>query len=418
MNGQHELALTHLADFLAVGAHAALRYDIDSLLALGDRVRRWPEVSGPATTTAEAHQIAIYDGLAAHLLDWDDVMLGVPNHPGTVIWPALLGAASAQARIVDLTRAFAEGLGVASELSAALGRTHYERGWHATTTIGRMAAAYAAGFARYADPGLAWTAMQLSAVQASGVSDVFGTSVKPLQVGLAAGGAAHAAILAEHFRDVPDVLSPDTALGGILGVQRAPEQRESYSDPAHGDDLRVKAYPCCYYAHAPVLAAIRLHASEGPPDPSAQLVVKVSPGAARVCKVSEPRTVDEARFSIQYLVAAAAEHWADGALGLLDGSLLASNSVADGAKRIVVEVDEGMADMAATVQSPGQAVSLDLAQPDAAMSRQLVREKARQLPEPIRELISECIAEDPAKRQALLDRPASALTTPLNSNRE
>ena len=410
MSERTGIALTHLADFLAVGAHGVLSGNVHRLLSLETPVQSWPsqKLTGSA---AEAYQEAVTNATAAHLLDWDDVMLGVPNHPGTIIWPAILASARPDATVRDACHGFLEGLGVAAELSRILGTEHYASGWHATATIGRMAAAYAAAFTRFGDAELAWTAMQLAAIGASGVTDVFGTTVKPLQVGLAAGGAVHAALLAPGVADMPDVLRPDTNLGRILGVRDVPERvvRGESTDPVAA--LRVKAYPCCFYAHAPVLAAVKLFERAPGLAVGGEIVVKVSAGAARICTVIVPTEVDQARFSIPYLVAAAAESWPDGALGLVDGTILTTASVAANARRVVVEVDDRVGEMAAVVTADGVHVELDLGAADPAMAHQTVRAKAATLPMAFREPILACISSSPELSNALLDGPLSRLRT-------
>jgi len=402
------VALTHLADFLAVGAHGILGGSIEGLLALESPVRSWP-VQKKAESPAEAYQEAVTNAAAAHLLDWDDVMLGVPNHPGTIIWPALLASARPDATVRELCAGFLEGVGVASELSRILGPEHYARGWHATATIGRMAAAYASALTRFASAELAWRAMQLAAIGSSGVTDVFGTAAKPVQVGLAAGGAVHAALLAPGMIGMPDVLAPDTSLGRILGVRELPERAVQYGNDDSLAALRVKAYPCCFYAHAPVLAAIELFDRTTDLASRGDIVVKVNAGAAKICRIVVPTSIDEARFSIPYLVAAAAEPWPDGALGLLDGTILTTPSVAAGAKRVVVEVDTAIGDMAAVVVSDGLRVEVDLRQVGPDVAHRTVRSKAAALPTDFREPILACVSSSPELRNAILDGPISRL---------
>lgn len=407
MSERTTVALTHLADFLTVGAHGILGGSIEGLLALDSPVRSWP-AQKRVQSPAEAYQEAVTNATAAHLLDWDDVMLGVPNHPGTIIWPALLASARPDATVRELCEGFLEGVGVAAELSRILGPEHYARGWHATATIGRMAAAYAAALTRFGSAELAWRAMQLAAIGSSGVTDVFGTAAKPVQVGLAAGGAVHAALLAPGMNDMPDVLAPDTSLGRILGVRELPKRAVQYGSDESLAALRVKAYPCCFYAHAPVLAAVELFDRTADLASRGDIVVKVNAGAAKICKIVVPTSVDEARFSIPYLVAAA-EHWSDGALGLLDGTILTTPSVAAVAKRVVVEVDNRVGDMATVVISGGVRAEVDLRQADPDLAHQTVRAKAATLPTVFREPILACVSTSPELQNAILDGPVSRL---------
>lgn len=405
------VAVTHLADFLVVGAFGLSSSTVTALRDSSRASATWP-ISRTGDSLGDRYEEAFVNALAAHALDWDDVMLGVPNHPGTVIWPALLATAKPSTTIRELAEGFLEGVGMAAELGSALGVEHYRRGWHATATIGRMAAAYAAA-TLYRDNAVAWSAMQLAAIGCSGVSDVFGTSVKPAQVGMAAAGAAQAVHLVESIDDVPDVLLPETKLGRILGVRQAPQRRARYASPAATQALRVKSYPMCYFAHAPVDAA-RQFGAKGFSAPQ-NITVTVSPNAARICDVITPRTINEARFSLPYLVAAAGMTWADGALGLVDSAILSSQRVAATAEKVTVEVNSEFNDMKATVVIDGLKAHVDLEVDGSGTSRRLVAEKARH--ESVRRLLPslliDFIESDGEPSNSVLETPVSSLFAPL-----
>lgn len=406
------VALLHLADFLAVGGQALRVGNVHSLLGQQAPPRSWPQLPD-GQEHGLVYEAAVANATAAHVLDWDDVMLGVPNHPGCVIWPALLASASPEATVRSLCAAFLEGVGVAAELADCVGADHYSQGWHATTTVGRMAAAYAAALVRHDDSTTAWTAMQLAAVTSSGFNDVFGTSVKAIQVGLASGAATHAALLAGTVADMPDVLVPESSLGRILGVQRPPRRRESYVSDAALGRLRIKEYPCCYFAHAPVLAALEIIGA-GATESGQQIVLEVSEGAARVCTVARPSTIEEARFSLPYLVASALEGFTDGALGLIDGSVLSSSIIAKRAEAIEITVDRGLGGMAAAVRAGEMRMAVNLEGPSASVGALSVRSKAESLPSAMRDLIELCVTQEPQLQRAFLDSTASRLFVPTD----
>ena len=413
MSNRMSIGLTHLADFLVVGAFGSQDRSVLSLHLDPEITGTWP-FARRRHTLGGRYEEAFANALAAHVFDWDDVMLGVPSHPGTIIWPTLLASAPQDSTIRVALESFLEGIGMAAELGLVLGIQHYRQGWHATATLGRMAAAYAGGLIRYSDNDAAWAAMQLSSIGSSGVSDVFGTSVKPVQVGMAAAGATEAVHLIECIDDMPEVIVPDSKLGQILGVSRPPRRLNSYDWSATTETLRVKSYPACFYAHAPIQAASRIHEIDFAT--AKKIAVTVSPGAASVCRVATPRSLNEARFSLPYLVAAAGTMGGDETLGLIDGSILTAQAVSEVARKVTIDVDSGFSEMEALVTIDGAEARVDLDLHRPGVSRGLVANKARHAS--VRTLLAPFIAEfllsKDGSTAGLLDLPLSSLFVPTS----
>src|SRR5690606_27852074 len=123
------LAGRHAPAVRAVGDWAAAEPSRGDAVVWGSPVRRG------------AGQAALLNGTAGHALDFDDACPTMPLHPGTVLWPAILAVADRRTdpdrvvRAVDVGNAVLRAIGEALPMAA-----HYERGWHATSTIGRLAA--------------------------------------------------------------------------------------------------------------------------------------------------------------------------------------------------------------------------------------------------------------------------------------
>src|SRR5712692_7025528 len=88
---------------------------------------------------------ALANGAAGHAHDFDDTNFALLGHPSVPLLAAAL--ATGEAEMADgATVALAYVIGF--EISAAMGRAlnpaHYERGWHATTSIGTLGCAAAA----------------------------------------------------------------------------------------------------------------------------------------------------------------------------------------------------------------------------------------------------------------------------------
>src|SRR6185295_6142765 len=87
---------------------------------------------------------ALANGTAAHALDFDDHEdLGF-THPSAVLVPALLALGEERgasgASVID---GYVAGYEAIARVGAPMIRDHYERGWHATSTIGAIGAAAA-----------------------------------------------------------------------------------------------------------------------------------------------------------------------------------------------------------------------------------------------------------------------------------
>src|ERR671938_575886 len=131
-----------------------------------------PEVLFERATRAgtAAAQAALLNGTAGHALDFDDVADEIKGHPSVVLVPALLAVAEANANSGrELLEAYIVGFEVACAVARGLPvESHYRRGWHATATIGVVAAACAAGRLLRLDQGRVRKALGIAATIARG----------------------------------------------------------------------------------------------------------------------------------------------------------------------------------------------------------------------------------------------------------
>ncbi len=298
-------------------AVAATPSDLNALL------RRWcarERTTGRSTvwTTGErvsAAQAALLNGTAGHALDWDDVSPGSMMHPSVVLIPALLAEAEAAgASGPALTEAHDVGAAVFRAVTQALPRSvHYGRGWHTTSTVGRVAAVAALASLRRLDERQACNALGLVASLASGSLANFGTMTKPLHAGVAARDAVTAVELAaEGFTaNVGQLEAP----GGFFALFGEPDAARLARLPAELErwrlewpqDWALKRYPACYATHRAVDAALRLSAGLRGSAP-AHVEVVVEPGGLRPLLAHEPATGTEAKFSMAYAVSVALAH--------------------------------------------------------------------------------------------------------------
>ncbi|MBP0495404.1 MmgE/PrpD family protein [Pararoseomonas indoligenes] len=256
------------------------------------------------------------NGVMAHVLDFDDVTSVMRGHPSVAMLPAVLALAEAEGLSVsDVTAAYVAGFEVIAALSAAMATPHYARGWHSTATIGAIGAAAACARLLRLDEMRVAHAIGLAVTQAAGTRASFGTMAKSVQAGNANLTGLRAARLAEIGFDA----APD-ALGGALGFAQLggggtlalPEARDARALLRHG--LEVKKYPLCYATHRALDAVLDLRAAHGLALPDVEAVhVHASPGALAPLIHHRPTTGLDAKFSMEYAMAAALE---DGALHL------------------------------------------------------------------------------------------------------
>jgi len=268
----------------------------------------YPHVRAPweAVSSSDAETTALTWGTAAHALDYDDVHMTSVTHPSAVLVPAI----EAVARLVPgtggrMAGAFAVGLAVNVGLGNAMGFAHYEKGWHATSTIGAVAAGAAIAHLLDLDERAFRSSLAVAAAQSGGLQRNFGTMIKPLQAGLAAQAGIRAAHLARSGLEGPgDVF---TGNNGFLAVfEGPPDTRLELDIEAAVAGLSRKLFACCYMAHRPVAAAIRLHeagASDLLADQDTGVEVEVPPGCLKALTVDIPASGSEAKFSGKYTVA-------------------------------------------------------------------------------------------------------------------
>ena len=254
---------------------------------------------------------ALYNGTAAHALDYDDITHPAVAHPSAVLVPAMLSVASRQRTSgADFIAAYIVGIEVFGKLGRALNNAHYIRGWHATATLGTLAAALAASRLLGLDPARLALAMNIAASSAGGVRANFGSMVKPLHAGLAARNGVLAALLArEEFSAAPRALEQ---ADGFLAVFEGegghqPEPLYRPGEPLeiateHG--LALKPYPACGATHTGIEAALALRGKIGG-DPIRSIRAGITELGFKPLIHHPPTTPLEAKFSLPFCLAAA-----------------------------------------------------------------------------------------------------------------
>lgn len=286
------------------------------------------EPPGPASvlgTTRSASPVAaaLLNGTAAHALDYDDVTLALPGHLTAPLLPGLLAAAEAR-RLSgrDLLTAFVVGVEVASRAARALAPEHYRAGWHATTTLGRLGGAAAAGRLLGLDAARLDAAVGLAAAQVAGIHESFGTMAKPFQVGRAAADALLSALAAEGGLTGPRGILDREGWARRLSPAWTPERlTEGLGHGYAVTELIFKRYPCCFATHAALTGLLAIQPGLGP-SRIESVELEVCPTTLQVSDQREPETGLAGKFSMAYCAATALarghvreEDFADPAVG-------------------------------------------------------------------------------------------------------
>jgi 2-methylcitrate dehydratase PrpD len=280
--------------------------------------------------SARPEGAALWNGIAAHVLDYDDVTSPMGGHPSVALLPALVALAEARGlRGGSLVSAYIVGFEVACKLGRALGSAHYDKGWHTTSSIGTVGAAAACAKLLGLDARGVSDAIGLAVAQAAGTRENFGTDAKAFQAGQCGAAAVRAALLAER-----GFSASATALDGASGYATlysatddlAKELLSLGREPLEIDQsgIEVKKYPACYVTHRPIDAVLDFKREHGLSLEDVRHVsVETSASGLAPLITHVPTTGVEGKFSLPYVIAAA----------LSDGAVRLSSFTDDAVRR-------------------------------------------------------------------------------------
>lgn len=331
-----------LAAFAVAGTHAAPRHLAEVARALIDTVavtlgaagspgenilRTWSRgesSDGPATvwTSGEktsASTAALVNGTVAHLLDFDDICPSMPLHPSAVLMPALVAAAESWGGNAGNPQRFASAYVVGAAAFRALAdvlpqHVHYARGWHSTSTVGRLACVAALATLGGFDVPTTRHALGLVASLAGGSRPNFGSMTKPLHAGAAARDAVMAVELARAgFTANPGEMEApggfldrygDPSLAPAGSAAQTLEERLEYWSESWVHDWGLKRYASCYGTHRGIDAMLRLR-ERRPGQVPVAITATLHTRGSRPLRTTAPTTGTEAKFSLEYTLAVA-----------------------------------------------------------------------------------------------------------------
>jgi 2-methylcitrate dehydratase PrpD len=232
-----------------------------------------------------------------NVLEMDDVHRAAILHPGPVVWPAALaGGATTMDRALDAAVAGYEAM---IAVGAMLDGRHYAH-WHTTATTGTFGASTAAARRAGADRAQLVAALGLAGSVTGGLWQMRHEPVMAKQWHLAHAVATGTAAAAQAMQGIT---GPRRILEGPQGLFAASCDAPRPLALPEGwaiEQVSFKPWGACRHAHPAIDAALTLRAKGRLALP---VHVETYRDAIAFCDRPEPRSVVEAKFSLQHAVA-------------------------------------------------------------------------------------------------------------------
>jgi 2-methylcitrate dehydratase PrpD len=294
-------------------------------------------------------EAALYNGVLAHALDYDDVTHPANSHFSAVLVPAIMATLPGVHPLsIAFITAYVAGYEVGAKLGRLLTRDRRRGEWHPTGVFGTIAASAAVANALELGANEASTALGTAASCCSGLRVNLGTMTKPLH----AGRAAEAGVLAA-FLAAAGFSASHNAFGnrGFFPTYASAEVQDSGTSISKtiaslGEDwelcadegLAIKPYPSCAGTHPAIEAALLLRRRVAPAD-IRSVYIGTSAAAPSLLVYHRPTSALEAKFSIEYCVAVALL-FGKVSLGSFSDNAVQDRRVTDLIDRTMVSVDD------------------------------------------------------------------------------
>ena len=268
--------------------------------------------------TMHPEYAAFVNGVAAHVLDYDDVMTPMRGHVSVAMVPALTALAQhTGADGVHFSTAYLAGFELMAKFARAMALPHYSRGWHSTSALGVLGATLACSVLLCLTESQTSHALGLAVAQAAGSRQNFGAMAKSFQAGQCNAAAVRAALMAQAgFTASADAI--DGKFGYLAlyaaGEDISPVLSTLGTPPLEIDamGIDIKKYPCCYAIHRAldgILAIRKAHALA--PTNVDKIAITNSAGGLDALLLQPPVNGLQAKFNMAYCMSAA----------LLDGAI-------------------------------------------------------------------------------------------------
>ncbi len=294
-------------------------------------------------TGRSAETAAFVNGALAHIVEMDDIDRGSVLHPGAVVIPAALAIAEVRSkRGRDFLSSIVAGYEVAVRIGEAVGKRHYHF-FHNTSTCGGFGAAAAASWLLGLDEERMVWALGNAGTQASGLWEfnAEGAMSKHLHAGRAASNGVLAALLAERgFTGSTRILEGERGFFRATAPDADPERvllGLGVGSPMKIHGVSLKPHASCRHTHAAIDCALALR-SRIEWGSIEEIEVATYGATLALCDRPRPSTPYEAKFSVQFGVAAAILRGGAG-LEAFEEEALRDSSLYELTSKVQVRVD-------------------------------------------------------------------------------
>ncbi|NVK42851.1 MAG: MmgE/PrpD family protein [Oceanospirillaceae bacterium] len=259
---------------------------------------------------ASPRHSALLNATASHIVEFDDIFKDGGYHPGSPTIAAALAVAQDKGTSLDaLHRAIIAGYEVGCRISLAIQPSHY-RYWHTTSTVGTIGAAVSTAMILGCDADQIAHAIALASSFAGGhQQNLQGEGMaKALHPGHAADAGILAGIAAaEGVTASLDSLDADKGFAAATSVSSGDwtAALDGIGDWTPITRMTVKNHGCCGHIFPALDGLKRMQQQDGfAPDHIDSIHVEGYGATYQMCNRPEPGSAQEARFSIQYCLAA------------------------------------------------------------------------------------------------------------------
>ena len=247
--------------------------------------------------------------------DYDDTHLETIIHPTGPVAAAVLAYAQYRKGVSgqSLLTALVAGIEAECKCGLAVCPSHYEVGWHITSSTGSIGAAVGVGKLAELSSDQMAHAIGLATVQVIGLREMFGSDTKSFHPGRAAQAGMLAAVLAEKgYTSSEQALEAKRGWANVVVCGGKPQLDKYIGELGQvweTDKNTFKPFPCGIVKHPAIDAAIKIHdqlkakSSVSEAVKSLHLECKVHPLVIELTSKPKPRDGLEAKFSVFHGVA-------------------------------------------------------------------------------------------------------------------
>ena len=261
------------------------------------------------TERADMMHAALINGIASHVLDFDDTHLRTVIHPAGPVVSAIL--ALAETRTVsgaDFMNALVLGVEAECRIGNSVYPAHYDTGWHITGTAGVFGAAAAVGkILRLTEQQMVW-ALGIAATQPVGLREMFGSMNKAFHPGRAAQNGMLAAMLAQkNFTSSDHGIEAKSGWANVLSTQhKYGEITENLGKTWEISINTYKPFACGIVMHPAIDGCIELRNQyKLTADQIDRIELRVHPLVLELTGKKTPDKGLDGKFSIYYATAVA-----------------------------------------------------------------------------------------------------------------